>query len=58
MTMCQNFFFQIFEKTVAISSKFYTTVRLVIFVGLIFHGLGSSDNFVGLYFCGVPTLIT
>ena len=23
-----------------------------------FCGLGNSDNFVGLYFCGVPTLIT
>ena len=34
------------------------TVRLVIFVGLIFHGLGSSDDFVGLYFHGVPPLIT
>ena len=34
------------------------TVWLVIFVGLIFRGLGSSDNFVGLYFRGVPTLIT
>ena len=34
------------------------TVRLVIFVGLIFRGLGSSDNFVGLYFRGVPPLIT
>ena len=33
-------------------------VQLVIFMGLIFHGLGSSDNFIGLYFCGVPTLIT
>ena len=27
-------------------------VQLVIFVGLIFHGLGSSDDFVGLYFRG------
>ena len=35
-----------------------TTVWLVIFVGLIFRGLGSSDSFVGLYFRGVPTLIT
>ena len=34
------------------------TVRLVIFVGLIFRDLGSSENFVGLYFRGVPTLIT
>ena len=34
------------------------TVQLVIFVGLIFRGLGSSDDFVGLYFCGLPTLIT
>ena len=32
------------------------TVRLVIFVGLIFHDLGSLDDFVGLYFLGVPTL--
>ena len=32
-------------------------VRLVIFVGQNFHGLGSSNDFVGLYFCGVPTLI-
>ena len=31
------------------------TVWLVIFMGLIFCGLGSSDNFVGLYFCGVRT---
>ena len=23
---------------------------------LIFHGLESSDDFVGLYFCGVPPL--
>ena len=28
------------------------------FMGLNFHGLGSSDNFMGLYFCGVPTVIT
>ena len=28
-------------------------VELVIFVGLIFCGLGSPDNFVGLYFRGV-----
>ena len=28
------------------------------FVGLIFCGLGSSDDFVGLYFHSVPTLIT
>ena len=34
------------------------TVRLVIFMGIIFRGLGSSDDFVGLYFCGVPPLIT
>ena len=32
------------------------TIRLVIFVGLIFHDLGSLDDFVGLYFLGVPTL--
>ena len=34
------------------------TVRLVISVGLIFRDLGSSDDFVGLYFRGVPPLIT
>ena len=34
------------------------TVRLVIIVDLIFCGLGSSDDFVGLYFHGVPPLIT
>ena len=34
------------------------TVWLVIFVGLIFRGLGSSDDFVGLYFHDVPPLIT
>ena len=34
------------------------TVQLVIFMGLIFRGLGSSGNFVGLYFRGIPTLIT
>ena len=33
-------------------------VQLVIFVGLIFCGLKSSDNFVGLYFRGVPTIIS
>ena len=33
-------------------------VRLVIFVGPIFRGLESSDNFAGSYFRGVPTLIT
>ena len=32
--------------------------KVVIFMGLIFRGLGSSDNFVGLYFRGIPTLIT
>ena len=36
----------------------YNTIRLIIFMGIIFHGLGSSDIFVGLYFCGIPTLIT
>ena len=36
----------------------YNTVQLVIFVGLIFCGLGTLDDFVGLYFCDVPTLIT
>ena len=35
-----------------------TTIRLVIFVGLIFRGVGSSGNFVGLYFHGIPTLVT
>ena len=34
------------------------TIHLVIFVGLIFRGLGSSDDFVGLYFRGIPPLIT
>ena len=34
------------------------TVQLLIFVGLNFCGLGSSDNFVGLYFHGVPTVVT
>ena len=34
------------------------TIHLVIFMGLIFRDLGSSDNFVGLYFRGIPTLIT
>ena len=28
------------------------------FHGYNFHGLGSSDNFVSLYFRGVPTVIT
>ena len=28
------------------------------FEGQNFHGLGSSDNFMSLYFCGIPTLIT
>ena len=32
------------------------TVWLIIFMGLIFCGLGSSDNFVGLYFCCIPNL--
>ena len=36
----------------------FNTVWLVIFVGLIFRGLGSSDDFVGLYFRGIPPLIT
>ena len=54
---------------------YHGTVRLVIFVGLNFRGLRSSDNFVcfifvglnfrgmrsdnfvGLYFCGIPTLV-
>ena len=34
------------------------TVWLVIFMGQIFHGLRSSDDFVGIYFYGVPTLVT
>ena len=29
-------------------------VWLIIFVGLIFHGSGSSDDLVVLYFHGVP----
>ena len=33
-------------------------MELVIFVGPIFRDLGSSDDFVHLYFCGIPTLIT
>ena len=33
-------------------------VQLVIFVSIIFCCLGSSDDFVGLYFRGVPPLIT
>ena len=37
---------------------FWHTVRLVIFVGLIFCGLGISDDFVGLYFRDIPPLIT
>ena len=28
------------------------------FRGFNFCGLGSLDDFVGLYFCGIPTLIT
>ena len=36
----------------------FVTVQLVIFMGLIFRGLGNSDDFVSLYFYGVPiTLI-
>ena len=38
--------------------NYVDTIWLVIFVGLIFHVLGSLDNFVGLYFHCVPTLIT
>ena len=38
--------------------SYITTVRLVIFVTLIFHGLESSENLVDLYFRGVPTLMT
>ena len=34
------------------------TVRLVIFMGLIFRGLRSSYDFVDLYFCGISLLIT
>ena len=33
-------------------------VWLFILVGLKFHGLGSQDNFMGLNFCEIPTLIT
>ena len=33
---------------------YIATVWLVIFVGLIFRGLGSSDDFAGLYFHDVP----
>ena len=33
-------------------------IWLIIFVGLIFCGLKSSGNFVGLYFRGIPTVIT
>ena len=36
----------------------YSGIWLIIFVGLNFHSLGSSDNFVGLYFHGIPTLVT
>ena len=36
----------------------WDTIQLVIFVHLIFCGLGSADNFVGLYFLGIPPLIT
>ena len=39
-------------------TQYGSLYRLVIFVGLIFRGLGSSDKFVGLYFRGVPPLIT
>ena len=35
-----------------------TTAWLVIYKGQTFHGLGSQDDFVGLYFRGIPTLIT
>ena len=33
------------------------TVRLVIFVGLNFLGLGSSGDFISLFFRGISTLI-
>ena len=32
------------------------TVELVIFEGLIFCGLGCLDDFMDLYFCGIPIL--
>ena len=44
--------------SVAILLQITLTLWLVIFVGLIFCGLGSLGDFVGLYFCGTPTLIT
>ena len=47
------------SKCFAIRKLWYAaTVQLVIFMNLIFHGSGSSDDFIGLYFRGVPTLIT
>ena len=33
------------------------TLRLVIFVGLIFHGLTSLGDFIGLYFHGTPLVV-
>ena len=42
------------HKTTQLNST-YCTVGY--FWGLNFCGLGSSDNFVGLYFRGIPTLI-
>ena len=36
------------------SSSFQSIV--IFLLGLIFHGLESSDDFVGLYFHGEPTL--
>ena len=38
--------------------KEHDTIQLVIFVGLIFRDLGSSEHFMGLYFHGAPPLIT
>ena len=49
---------QVLEMLHHVYSLFNYIVWLVIFVGLNFRGLGSSDNFVGLYFRGVPILIT
>lgn len=34
-----------------------TTVQLVIFESLNFHGLGSRDDFGDLYFHSIPTLL-
>ena len=52
----QNFVSEIYLMNEQLSTK--TTklayVPLVIFVGLIFRGLESSDDFVVLYFHGIP----